>query len=216
MAGERLGEREQIMLLWAKGRLGERETVEWAATALKQIRGSFGLANEDVRGSAAWQFAHLFHVREVAKDENAKDNRKDENDYSAEALWERLGKSFFAEIWPLEPGLQSAASANDFARIPVGVGQRYFKEAVETVLPYLQPFEVWAVITEFQLDRNKPSAKELVQSFPHEILILLAICISPNQQHGVYDLKPILEWITEARPDLKQDYRMRALRNLAR
>ena len=171
-----------------------------------RLRSAFGLANDDVRASAAWQFASVFHSRE---------ENESNKEPSFEEFWPRIGQAFFKEIWPLEPALQSPRSANDFARIPFGVGHKYFEHAVDTILPYLLPFEVWAVITEFQLDPKKESAKEIVSAFPQKTLVLLAVCISENQQHGVYDLKPVLDWIVEARPDLQHDYRMRSLRKLA-
>src|SRR5215217_1912528 len=40
-----LRRREHLLLLWTKDRLGEREAVEWAVTALKQIRGDVGAGN---------------------------------------------------------------------------------------------------------------------------------------------------------------------------
>ena len=79
----------------------------------------------------------------------------------------------------------------------------------------LQPFEVWAVLNEFQLDPQKATSKKIVSDFPELTLNLLAVCISEKQQHGVYNLKAVLDWISEARSDLQHDYRMRFLRKLA-
>jgi hypothetical protein len=172
---------------------------------LVSFRTALGLANDEVRASAAWQFSRLFYRRE---------EHEEPEEPSGEEYWPRLGAAFFDEIWPIEPALQSQKTANDFARIPVGVGRRYLREALTVVLPYLQPFEVWAVMTEFQLDPNKSCVKKLIMSFPEEILILLAVCISEKQQHGVYDIKQILDWIAESRPDLQHDYRMRLLRRM--
>jgi hypothetical protein len=172
------------------------------------LRTAIGLANDDVRGAAAWQFSHLFHSKDEAQPE-------DEDDENSIESWPRLGTAFFREVWPIEPALQSARTANDFARIPAGVGEKYFAEALSVVLPYLLPFEVWAVVTEFQLDPEESASETLVKAYPEDTLVLLAVCISDKQGHGVYDLKKILDWIVEARPNLEHDYRMRLLRRMS-
>jgi hypothetical protein len=171
------------------------------------FRSALSLANDDVRAAAAWQFSHIFHARNDA-------DPVEERDDPAE-FWPRLGSAFFKEVWPLEPSLQSPSTANDFARIPAGVGLKFFSEAVHTILPYLLPFEVWAVVTEFQLDPNKESSKVIVKEAAEDALALLAVCISEQQGHGVHELGPVLDWIVEARPELERDYRMRLLRKLA-
>lgn len=200
----------------AKNQLAHMAVIVWIWSKEKNtpfridvvgFRTALGLANDEVRASAAWQFARLFYRRE---------EQDTPEEPSGEEYWPRLGAAFFDEIWPIEPGLQSPKTANDFAWIPVGVGQHYIREALEVVLPYLQPFEVWAVLTEFQLDPDKPWVKKLVMSFPEEILILLAVCISDKQQHEVHGIKRILDWISESRPDLEHDYRMRSLRRMER
>jgi hypothetical protein len=174
----------------------------------RSFRSALSLANDDVRGATAWQFAHLFHSKDDATND-------EEGTESPTTLWPRLGSVFFREVWPLEPALQSPATANDFARIPGGVGPKYFAEAVDIVLPYLLPFEVWAVLTDFQLDPSKASTKTIVTAAPEDTLVLLAVCISEQQRHGVHELKSILDWIIESRPVLERDYRMRLLRKLS-
>ena len=200
-AKRRLAEMSVMVWVWSKD---EKSNFEVNSEAL---RTALGLANDDVRGATAWQFAHLFHSKEASD--------KDEDSEPTDELWPRLGSAFFQEVWPLESALQSPATANDFARIPVGVGLKYFSEAVGIVLPYLLSFEVWAVMTEFQLDPGKPGTKAIVSAFPDDTLVLLAVCINEQQGHGVYGLKMILDWIVEARPALEQDYRMRLLRRMA-
>jgi hypothetical protein len=199
----------------AKRRLAEMSVIVWVWSKEQEsryqldsgsLRSALGLANDDVRGATAWHFSHLFHSKDNAKN--------DEADEPPIELWPKLGAAFFQEVWPLEPALQSPATANDFARIPAGVGKQYFAEAVSVVLPYLLPFEVWAVMTEFQLDPSKPATKEIITAFPEDVLVLLAVCISEQQGHGVHDLKTILDLIAEARPTLEHDYRMRLLRRM--
>jgi hypothetical protein len=201
-AKRRLAEMSVIVWVWSKDAENKFELDSGS------LRSAFGLANDDVRGAAAWQFSHLFHSKDAGQ-------TGDEDGQNSIELWPRLGAAFFQEIWPLEPALQSAATANDFARIPAGVGTQYFAEALSVVLPYLLPFEVWAVVTEFQLDPDKPTSKAIVTAFPEDTLVLLAVCISEKQGHSVYDLKKVLDWIVEARPNLEHGYRMRLLRRMA-
>jgi hypothetical protein len=199
-AKRHLAEMSVIVWIWSKE---ESSPFKFDSA---NFRTALGLTNDDMRGAAAWQFSAIFR---------SKHDKEDGEQPSATELWPRLGAAFFHEVWPLEPTLQSAATANDFARIPGNVGPRYFADAVRTVLPYLQPFEVWAVLTELQLDPQQPETDEIVRTFPEETLNLLAICISEKQQHGVYGLKKILDRIVAVRPDLQRDHRMRWLRKLA-
>jgi hypothetical protein len=168
------------------------------------LKNALGFSNDDVRGAAAWQFSTMFRSKEDGGD-----------DTSTSDWWPRLGRTFFREVWPLEPTLQIAVTANDFARIPASVGTKNFADAVATILPYLVPFEVWAVMTEFQLDPKETETQDIVRAYPEETLILLAVCIDEQQKHGVYDLGRILDFIVEARPKLQRDTRMRMLRKLA-
>jgi hypothetical protein len=170
------------------------------------FRSALGMANEDVRSAAAWQFSTIFV---------SKRDKEEVDESPAVRPWPLFGGAFFREVWPLEPTLQSTGSANDFARIPAKVGPEYFGDAVNTVLPYLQPFEVWAALTDFQLDPREAETDEIVRIFPEETLILLAACISDQQKHGIYGLRNILDRIVAARPDLQSDHRMRSLRKLA-
>jgi hypothetical protein len=190
---------EMCVVVWARSKHVESGYVLDTAS----LKNSLGFSNDDVRGAAAWQFSTMFRSKEGGGD-----------DTSTSDWWRRVGKTFFKEVWPLEPTLQIAVTANDFARIPAGVGFKNFADAVATILPYLVPFEVWAVMTEFQLDPKKKGTQDIVRAYPEETLILLAVCIDEQQKHGVYDLGRILDFIVEARPKLQRDPRMRMLRKL--
>jgi hypothetical protein len=198
-AKRHLAEMSVVVWIWSKE---EGSKFELDAPSL---RSALGLANDDIRGAAAWRFSSIFR---------SKNNNEDGNGLSATELWPRLGVIFFQELWPLEPTLQSAATANDFARIPAYVGPRYFSDAVRTVLPYLLPFEVWAVLTEFNLDSRTHETEEILRKFPEDTLMLLAACIG-SRQHGVHGLKEILDHIVRFHPELRGDYRVRLLRKVA-
>ena len=111
----------------------------------------------------------------------------------------------------MEPAAQSAGSAKIFARLPVRVAPQHFPEVIGMVLPYLRPFEIWAVELEFGLD---DSSAHLVRDYPVETLALVSACVRKDQGHAIYHLERTLLLINGARPDLEQDPRMRALRLL--
>ncbi|MBR1234119.1 hypothetical protein [Bradyrhizobium sp. AUGA SZCCT0182] len=170
-----------------------------------RMRTAIGLAKEDVRGAVAWQFSTMIR--------SPHETKSDDDDELIP--WPHFGQAFFEEVWPLESDLQSAQSANDFARVPARVGPRYFEEAFKCVLPYLTHFEVWSVNSDFGLDPNENATILLLKSFPVHVLTLLAACINANQSHGVYELGDVLDQIVAAKPDLRSDNRMRHLRKFA-
>jgi hypothetical protein len=170
------------------------------------LRRALTLATEDVRAAAAWRFSSLFLSDKQGDDQD--------DDQEARERWPRVGPAFFQEVWPLEQLLQSPSTANDFARIPARAGPKYFVQALDTVLPYLQPFEVWSIQTEFGLHESEAS-EEIVRAHPEHVLALLAVCISDTQRHYVYDLNKLLDRLVQVYPDLQRDSRMRRLRRLS-
>src|SRR5215510_3771275 len=66
------------------------------------VRSALGLADDDVRAQAAWYFQSFFRGSKGKAKANAP---------SARDTWSLLGKAFFAEVWPLEPTLQSSKTA---------------------------------------------------------------------------------------------------------
>jgi hypothetical protein len=199
-AKRRLAEMNVVIWIWSKDSKSRFE-VDTA-----KMRTAFGLANDDVRAAVAWQFSTMFR------------SKADGEDVVVEPQtfhpWPKFGRAFFNEIWPLEPALQSAQSANDFARVPSGVGVEYFGEALTVLLPYLLPFEVWSVHSDFGLDPKEQTTMEILKHFPAEVLTLLSACISERQQHGVFELEGVLDQIAAARPELRKDNRARTLRRL--
>jgi hypothetical protein len=199
----------------AKRRLTEMCVVIWAWSKdpksrymidVANFRLALGLSGDDVRRSAAWQFSLFFRGK--------RDDESDDRQHPGR-LWRRLGPKFFEDVWPLEPTLQSGGTAHNFARIPAEVGSEEFANAVSTVLPYLMPFEVWAVLTEFGFDPEKSETEKIILNHSEQMLTLLAACISEQQRHGVYDLKKILDHIASANPALARDRRMRILQKMA-
>lgn len=184
-------------IVWIRSKLGIADFKMNPAT----FRSALTLANDDVRAAVAGQVAATLRALPDRTQEPT-------------ALWESIGPVFFEELWPLEPTLQSAATARQFAGIPANSGP-CFGHAVRTILPYLQGFEVWSVMTEFKLDHRREDVQSLVKEFPEETLVLLFACISDRQKHRVHDLGAVLNLISSAKPELTTDFRMRSLRRMA-
>jgi hypothetical protein len=198
LSKEALGLLAQIAVAaWARSK-GLPSTASVNAPAL---RSALAIAPEDVRTAAAWGFTLFFDRRQKEAEPNS----------SSDQVWTRLGKAFFDEVWPIEPAAQSGESAKIFARLPIRVAPQHFPNVVRTVLPYLRPFEIWAVELEFGLD---DSSVYLVRNYPVETLALISACLIEDQGHAIYHLGGMLSQISDARPELEQDPRMRRLQRL--
>lgn len=197
----------------AKRRLSEMATLVWSwskkanpaySSDAQALRSTLAMADDDVRAHVAWHFQRL-----------VSSSKEKANDANARELWPVLGKAFFKEVWPLEPTLQTAKTANHFAGVPGRVGEQYFEEAVDTVLPYLRSFEVWSLSSEFWLGEGEEQTLDRVRRHPEHTLRLLAASIDPNQSHAVMELDRVLNEVVASTPKLQTDGRMRALRRLA-
>ena len=194
----RLSEMCIIVWIWS---CRERDYVLRAA----DLRSALSLANDDVRAAAAWRFASIFFAEKTNTQAGP----------SVQERWKEIGHRFFDQVWPLEPTLQSSASANDFARIPACVGPTHFAEAVSAITPFLVPFRVWSAQTELSLETGEVWTKEIAQLHSEELLTLLSLCISDEQGHRVFDLSPLLDQLLTFHPNLHGDYRMQRLRAMA-
>jgi hypothetical protein len=190
---------EMCVIVWIWSCRGDDYTLKASS-----LRSSLSLTNDDVRGAAAWQFASVFYG-----------DRTKQNDPPVVERWREIGERFFDEVWPLEPILQSSASANDFARIPASVGSGFFEDAVSTIAPFLVPFTVWSVQTEFRLEIKEGQTNEIIQLHPEALLTLLSLCIAEDQGHRVFDLNGLLDQLSSLHPQLENDFRMQKLRRMA-
>jgi hypothetical protein len=193
-------------------RLAEMAIVVWSWTKVNDsnylldapgLRSALGISSDEVRGAAAWQFTQLIDRED--------DEAKDDEEEKAEPAWRwpNLGPSFFSEVWPLEPAVQSPQSANDFARIPSLAGTEHYSSAVRTVMPFLRPFEIWDIDTTFGLTEE---TNHLVLAHPTETLALIAACVPDNQKHSIYRLSRVLSLIMEVKGELEGDPEFRRLR----
>jgi hypothetical protein len=154
--------------------------------------------------AAAWQFLQLFE----SKDDEATGQDKK---IKFRNRWPTLGQKFFSEVWPMEPVAQSPQSANDFARIPVRVGKKYYSGAILKITPFLRPFEIWDVESAFGL---RSQNQDLVREHPTETLALIASCVPEDQKHRILQLGRVLSLIGETNPALERDPEFRRLRRL--
>lgn len=168
-----------------------------------QLRGALTLATDDIRSQVAWQYEG--YMRGSLGSEDA----------SAKKAWPTVGKAFFKEVWPLEPILQTARTAERFAGVPANTGVLHFPEAVGTVMPFLRPFDVWSSDTTFWLGAGDSDRQEIIAQHPEATLRLLSASIDLMQGHTVLDLGRDLDQIVSANPILQSDSRVRALRKLS-
>ena len=195
----------------ARRRLTEMAVVIWAwakhpetsySVKSSGLKSALTLATDDVRSQAAWMFKSLIRESPDA------DSQKEDD-------WIVLGRTFFKEVWPLEPALQSPSSGNHFAEVPSRVGVKHFAEAVETVLPFIRPFEIWSVRVELGLDVADAKKAEMMKSQPEATLKLLSASIGDTLRHRILELSNILDLIVASEPQLERDPRTRALRRMA-
>jgi hypothetical protein len=191
---------EMCVITWVWSCRGHSYTIK-----ASHLRSALSLTNDDVRAAAAWQFSSIFRQRDDASPDKP----------SAIELWEKLGRRFFAEVWPLEPALQSPSSANDFAKIPASVAPTRFADAVSVVAPFIVPFKVWSLRTEFDLNLADERTQAIIQLFSEDLLTLLSLSISDTQGHGVFDLREVLTQITVSHPVYESDFRTQRLRKIA-
>jgi hypothetical protein len=196
---------EMLVVVWSWIKTGDRRYL----LGVGAVRSALSISSSDVRGAAAWQFVQLIKEEDSAAGENPSEpDLRAQEEVVASSRWADLGPSFFSEVWPLEPAVQDPQSANDFARLPGRVGERYYSEAIRTIISFLRPFEVWDVDTAFDLPKEK---NDLVIAHPTETLALIAACVPDDQKHSIYGLGRILSLIKEAKPQLHGDPEFRRL-----
>jgi len=195
----------------ARRRLGEMAIAVWAwskkppssyALRAADLRSVLELADNDLRSHVAWYFQHML-------------DSSRQRGVNTDAAWSILGKSFFDEIWPLEPELQSSQSSNHFASVPAKAGEQHFVEAIETILPYMRPFEVWSICTEFWPGEDNSKMLGIVERHPEETLKLLSASVDLTKPRPIYELSEVLDRIIAGSPSLERDSRIRALRRFS-
>lgn len=199
---------EMLIVVWSWTKLSESKyTIDVAA-----VRSALGISSADVRAAAAWQLIQLIERENDESENHEVGDRLEEAEKEEDSSvwrWPILGRSFFSEVWPMEPAVQSPQSANDFARIPARVGMKHFSSAVKTVLPFLRPFEVWDVDTDFGLTKK---TFDIVRAHPTETLALIAASVSGDQKHLIFQLGRVLSLIAAVKPELERDPAFRRLR----
>ena len=112
---------------------------------------------------------------------------------------------YLRNIWPKTNDRGSRSIAKDWARVCIA-GARAFREALELVEAWLQPFHDTDLILEGLLEA------EICEQFPREALKFLD-AISDEQTHWpVEELRRCLNTIRIAAPELEDDPRFIRLR----
>lgn len=129
--------------------------------------------------------------------------------------WHDFGKRFLDEAWPKEIRLQTEETSVELARLAGATGDSY-PEVVQTILPRLIQIygDSWFLYR--VVSRGSEKEFELAKLFPEATLALVNKLVPDNPPETPFDLNSILEKIAEAKPGLRQDWRWRRLKGIAR
>ena len=132
-----------------------------------------------------------------------------------EINWHQFGKRFLKEAWPKEIRLQTENTSLDFARL-AGVTGDDFPEVVQAILPRLVPIygDSWFLYR--VVSRRVEKEFELATRFPEATLALVNKLVPDSPPEPPFDLDFILEKIAAVEPSLRQDWRWRRLKRIAR
>lgn len=107
---------------------------------------------------------------------------------------------FLQHAWPKELKFRTLALAKRLADLPAIAGDD-FEEAVETVLPYMTPFE--QADTFLYGLRKDPKKQSLASRYPAACLKLVDAAIMPSPSRTPHGLSEILDLIAAASPRLR-------------
>ena len=130
--------------------------------------------------------------------------------------WHQFGKRFLEEAWPKEIRFQTEDTSLNLARL-AGVTGDDFPEVVQAILPRLVPVYKDSGFLFRVIYRDGDGREfELATKFPEATVALVNKLVPDNPSARLSDLNNILERIAEAKPTLRQDWRWRRLRKIAR
>jgi hypothetical protein len=127
------------------------------------------------------------------------------NGHEGTVLWEA-----FAKYGPVPSHtLWQVIEAPLIKHVAQGAGMKHYSNAVRTIIPFLRPFEVWDIDSEFGLSEEM---NDIVLTYPTETLALLAACVSKGQNHSIFGLGRVLSSIIGSNPELERGPEFRRLR----
>jgi hypothetical protein len=126
---------------------------------------------------------------------------------------------FFQQVWPQERSLAIPGVSRALAAIPA-MARHAFAQAVETVEPFLVPFECWSML-DYGLYGEEDNEPKLSTIDNHEkaaaLLRLLNSTIGTAEASVVpYDLADALDQIRRVAPNLAENQEFRRLATAAR
>lgn len=121
-------------------------------------------------------------------------------------------KRFLIVAWPKELRLSTTALSKRLADLPSLAGDA-FVEAVDTVLPFLRPFDQVDMFVH-RVARNGEDERAPVERYPHACLRLLDAVIAPSPPRPPHDLGRVLGLLAEAAPELRMTASWRRLQAL--
>ena len=131
------------------------------------------------------------------------------------AIWTKFGLPFLEEAWPREKGLQSEGTTIVLSQTARVTGD-HFPEAVQAVLPRLVPIYGDSDLLQVILTSGRTEEYDLAKRFPEATLALVNRLTPDSPHYRPNDLDLILEKTAEATPSLRQDWKWRRLKEIAR
>ena len=129
--------------------------------------------------------------------------------------WHDFGKPFLEEAWPKESRFQSEDATITLSQI-AGVSGDHFPEAVQTILPRLVPIYGGRGFLYRAVSGGGTEEFELATRFPDATLALVNKLVPNNPPERLSNLDLILDKIADAKSTLRQDWRWRRLKRIAR
>ena len=124
------------------------------------------------------------------------------------AAWRTGVGPLFKAVWPPEREYLNSRLTEDLAATCVSAGNA-FPEALETIKPYLRPFDAdWASLHFIE-------SSEVPEQFPRETLELLWTICGPESRGQMTDLGEVLDRIIGADERLETDRRLQWLEQRA-
>ena len=129
--------------------------------------------------------------------------------------WRPFGERFLDEAWPKEIRFQTEDTSLNLIRL-AGVTGDDFPEVAHAILPRLIPIyrDSWFLL--HVISRAGDREFEIATRFPEDTLMLMHKLVPDNPPERPFDLDNLLERIADAKPALRQDWRWRRLKRIAR
>lgn len=153
-----------------------------------EIKRSLSVVPPAVRQNAAWQLWRMM-------------GNKDGDPVEKAPRWRNIVGPFLREIWPLDAALRSEGTSRNFVLMSLEC-EAAFPDAVETVLDFVVPYQVYALSQSLRFDKKHD---HLIREFPVAFVRLANAIIDPSSYPIPRDLAVFLQECLDADPAVAND-----------